>query len=817
MKSPSNKVLLTYLFFLAFNTCNWLTPTECSTFRWRFETDGCKTLTSSEKKAASEINWSSNQCWQELGTGNVNVQPQRGDDVVFHMSSELLSSPYYLILTIDTNISIRNVMVFGNGDQCCDSIYGYSSIYEFDGPQISFFTLKIAAHGALNVAKISSNTSCICYFSLKIYEFGNLNLQDHSQIDAVVFNWGTVSAHTPGIEFGVFTLILGCNKSLSHIWNVSVYSFPREKFPVKVCTWNMRASSTSPCRPLSSKLVDSYGVAQCLYPFMDIFNNVAIKVCRTDFWNDLDDHDSISKILDIRSLAFPSIILACRNGVKMSSSALRAEHKNSAILFASNSGNITGYNCSVHSFFSKIIFASPCSLNAIFVMCNISSYTETQVLRKIGFHAPVRISGQMNISNSSYVSRIEKMSTDCNILTFYDSLQLLNSSVIHVEDAFISKNNACSIIHVDQARNHVFHIGKVVIVAKKCQNQNSSHTILSVSNCAASTTVGTIQLELLPGTDSICTSSNIPSSLIIWSCSTDLITSGACQKNGSYMLLSYMGCDAGQERVLDDCIDCKMGMYSKYSTNLCKPCQKGTYGNKSKMVMCDNCPAGTYNDIESSTSFSSCLACPAGAYCLAGCNSSSGSGSCTAGSFSTAGGGTNSSCSACPRGRYCLAGCSSSSGSGVCGAGSFSTLGSGTTAECSSCPAGTYNENSGSTALSACLACPAGAYCLTRCNSSAGSGLCLPGTFSRAGSDTCTSCPNGTTNSVDRASCLSCFSTSFENLTEVSCFPCSLPNFEFEDLCINPFRTTRIVQARNISLHFPGTNITTIGNDFFIK
>lgn len=807
MKTPFSKVLLVYLFLLAFNTGHWLTLTECTTFRWRFETDGCKSAASDETKP-SEINWSSDECWQELGTGNVNVQPQHGDDVVFNMSSELLSTmgslQYYLILRIDTIISIRNVMVIGNSNQCSDNKYGFSTITKDNGYQIPFFTLKIAAHGALNVAKISSNTSCICHFTLKIYEFGNLNLQEHSQIDAVVFNWGTLSADTPGIEFGVFTLLLGCNQSLSHIWNVSVYSVPR--FFVKACLWNIWASSTStsPCRPFTSSRVNTFSqVAKCLYPFMDIpwSDPVAIKVCQPNFLNDLDDHVDISKILDPRSLAFPSIILACSNGVKMSSSALRAEHQNSAIIVASNSGNITGYNCSVHSSSSRIIITSPCSLDTIRVMCNISSYTEMQVLRKIGFHAPVRISGQMNISNSSYMSRIDKTSTDCNVLTFYDSLQLLNSSVIHVEDAFTSKNNTCSIINVDQARNHVFHIGKAVIVAKKCQSQTSSHTILSASNCAASTTVGTIQLEFLPGTDSICTSLIIASSQVLWSCSKQLKTDGACQNNGSYMSLSYIGCDAGQERVLDDCIDCKMGMYSNNSTNLCKPCQKGTYGNKSKMSICDTCPAGTYNDIESSTSFSSCLACPAGAYCLAGCNSSSGSGACTAGSFSTAGGGTNSSCSACPGGRYCLAGCSSSSGSGVCGAGSFSTLGSGTTAKCSTCPAGTYNENIGSAASSACLLCPAGAYCLAGCNSSAGSGLCLPGTFSPAGSAMCTLCPNGMTNSVDRT----------------SCFPCFLPSFVFEDLCINPYRSTKIVQARNVSLHFPGTNVTTIGNDFFIK
>jgi hypothetical protein len=100
--------------------------------------------------------------------------------------------------------------------------------------------------------------------------------------------------------------------------------------------------------------------------------------------------------------------------------------------------------------------------------------------------------------------------------------------------------------------------------------------------------------------------------------------------------------------------------------------------------------------------------CLAGRYCLAGSNSSQGTGPCNAGYYcdsgsSTANGlgtcnagyyclaGSNSQNMApCLAGRYCLAGAATTQGSGPCIAGSFST-GSAKFPPCTACPPGSYN------------------------------------------------------------------------------------------------------------------------------
>ena len=53
---------------------------------------------------------------------------------------------------------------------------------------------------------------------------------------------------------------------------------------------------------------------------------------------------------------------------------------------------------------------------------------------------------------------------------------------------------------------------------------------------------------------------------------------------------------------------------------------------------------------------------------------SSGDGFCPSGSYSTLGTGTASSCLPCPAGSFCLAGCKRAEGDGLCPKGSFSTL-----------------------------------------------------------------------------------------------------------------------------------------------
>jgi serine/threonine protein kinase len=182
---------------------------------------------------------------------------------------------------------------------------------------------------------------------------------------------------------------------------------------------------------------------------------------------------------------------------------------------------------------------------------------------------------------------------------------------------------------------------------------------------------------------------------------------------------------------LSACLICPAGAYclagcsSSSGSGLCRPGSYSTAGSGTSAA-CTACPAGTYNENRGSTVLSACTECPAGSYCLSGCNSSSGSGLCAAGTYSTPGSGSSAACTPCPGGLYCLAGCASSGGSGVCAAGSFSVTGSGVSAHCTKCPAG--------------------AYCFAGCNSSGGSGLCGAGSFSILGSGTkssCSACPGG--------------------------------------------------------------------------
>ena len=98
-------------------------------------------------------------------------------------------------------------------------------------------------------------------------------------------------------------------------------------------------------------------------------------------------------------------------------------------------------------------------------------------------------------------------------------------------------------------------------------------------------------------------------------------------------------------------------------------CKAGSYTEGSS---CALCPAGTYNPSNGSTSASACLLCPAGTY------------------QPTNGSSSALDCTACPAGKYCLSGCASSSGSGVCAVGTFSSLGNGTSANCSMCPSNFY-------------------------------------------------------------------------------------------------------------------------------
>ena len=184
-----------------------------------------------------------------------------------------------------------------------------------------------------------------------------------------------------------------------------------------------------------------------------------------------------------------------------------------------------------------------------------------------------------------------------------------------------------------------------------------------------------------------------------------------------------------------------------YDTASCA-CAAGRAGPDDGRYECDDCPPGSFSNLESSEACapcaagevsaapgaSSCDACPPGTFATAG---SATCAKCAAGTFASTS--RAGACDACPPGEHqpvegetscvkCAAGSSASTpGSATCAfcpAGAFSSAAGSTT--CESCPAGTWQNATGQTA---CADCPAGtANAAEGANDVAACAPCPPGT-----------------------------------------------------------------------------------------
>jgi hypothetical protein len=270
------------------------------------------------------------------------------------------------------------------------------------------------------------------------------------------------------------------------------------------------------------------------------------------------------------------------------------------------------------------------------------------------------------------------------------------------------------------------------------------------------------------------------------------------------------------------CLPCNPGTFSDKNGSIeCKVCKAGRYcllgcayldgdglcpaGSFStlgtgKSSSCTSCPEGTYNSNVGSTTASACLMCPAGVFCLIGSNSSFGSGFCAAGTYSAVGTGSNASCSPCPVDRYCMTGCESDFGSTLCEkceAGNYFEV---RTKTCQLCEPGTFNN--GTKKITVCDVCNAGFLA------------------KHPGSTSCMQCPSGYTSSVDRKSCVLCSFQDPEALSsgnETACLPCTMPNFVFNNSCINPFNPAKTFFSRNVSLCFPKLNTSVLDEQFIAR
>ena len=237
--------------------------------------------------------------------------------------------------------------------------------------------------------------------------------------------------------------------------------------------------------------------------------------------------------------------------------------------------------------------------------------------------------------------------------------------------------------------------------------------------------------------------------------------------------------------VKNTCEKCPSGEYSLKGENKCKPCSAGRYLD-SLSNQCIQCSAGFY----SKAGATSCTKCPAGTYSFQGSASCF---KCPAGSYAPVSG--SSSCRKCKDGYISLEGSSecykkcpggqypSGDRCYFCSAGTFSKAGS---KSCTNCLAGTYSS-SGS---SSCYKCPAGKHskaksskcddCPAGTYSPIGSSFCFncaAGYYSLKGSSKCSICKAGTYSLSGSASCTKCSAGYYSDQEASKCTICSAGTF----------------------------------------
>jgi hypothetical protein len=229
------------------------------------------------------------------------------------------------------------------------------------------------------------------------------------------------------------------------------------------------------------------------------------------------------------------------------------------------------------------------------------------------------------------------------------------------------------------------------------------------------------------------------------------------------------------------CSACPGGKYSASSATSCSTCPNGKYSTPSSTAAsdCKDCLAGQYH----ATTGATCVACPAGKYkAAAGVNTACDE--CGGGQYQ--GDMQQTGCIACTNGKYLTAWSSDISNDNVsdckdCPAGQFvATTGAAT---CSACLAGKFTPMAGQNTV--CSICPSGKYHDGTDETSGreyeGCIKCPSGKYQLLeGADGCDACPAGKHQSLEgfADSCDECTAGKHQPLAAARvCVPCSVGQF----------------------------------------
>jgi hypothetical protein len=250
--------------------------------------------------------------------------------------------------------------------------------------------------------------------------------------------------------------------------------------------------------------------------------------------------------------------------------------------------------------------------------------------------------------------------------------------------------------------------------------------------------------------------------------------------------------DAGMQADIG-CKDCAVGLYqSKKGKGLCHQCDAGTWSDlegSSSVLNCYRCEQGFYSTATGAASSATCNACPPGKKgTLIGANSSKVCVQCKENQASSAGA---AKCTGCPHGR------TSTEGSAVCSkcttgrrqvgndiksytcndclSGKISKAGA---SECTDCVAGLYQPNTGE---GACQPCDAGTWSdVVGSSSVVDCSKCEQGFYSTAigaaSSTTCNACPPGSKGTergaVSNKACVKCDKDQASSAGAAKCTGC---------------------------------------------
>eukprot|EP00698_Gefionella_okellyi_P024136 TRINITY_DN8434_c0_g1_i1.p1 TRINITY_DN8434_c0_g1~~TRINITY_DN8434_c0_g1_i1.p1 ORF type:complete len:1227 (-),score=207.87 TRINITY_DN8434_c0_g1_i1:66-3644(-) len=207
------------------------------------------------------------------------------------------------------------------------------------------------------------------------------------------------------------------------------------------------------------------------------------------------------------------------------------------------------------------------------------------------------------------------------------------------------------------------------------------------------------------------------------------------------------------------CLTCLAGSFCASGTAVPTICPTGYYCPAGTAVPIA-CGIATYNSVTGRSSSDACLMCAAGAFCAASgtsvpticpsgyyCSAGQSSATpCGIGLFNpNTGSSTATACAACTAGYYCPN--AANTQATRCPAGSYCLINS---ALPMLCGAGTYNQNTGSSSVTACFQCTAGYFCGT--SGTVTPTICPTGHYCPPGSATAVPCAAGSYNTFSGSS-----------------------------------------------------------------